>query len=486
MEDVMVHSKSHAEQHAIFKLEDIHCIECAEAVERALRAQPHITGVHLDWSNNVVHVGYHPEMVSPEEIEQVIAGTGCACAPADGTESMVHDHAGHVQQPEARRLQRLQHAVDVQPITMGTKHDRMQYELPATGALHHATPAVEPPVDHSVHAAMGHDIAGHDMAAMDHSAHAGMEDAMAGHDMAAMDHSAHAGMDHSTPMGMDHDMSDPSMAAAMERDIRTRFFIALPLTILTVLYAPLGMNLFGVRLPTFGLDMNLIMLVLSTPVVLYCGWMFIAGAYQSLRRGMLNMSVLIATGVLAAYLFSLLITFIGGETFYEAAAMLITFVLFGHWMEMRSRRGTNEALRALFDLVPPQATVLRDGAEMTIPSSEVQVDDIVVLKPGDKVPVDGVVTERETSIDEALVTGESVPVTKETISNWGQRRATRFRYNPHVVLSPSAPCSARHPGQSLLCCKVLYAHSQPTCCLPTLHPAQPNQPADLALPAGHR
>jgi P-type Cu2+ transporter len=125
---------------------------------------------------------------------------------------------------------------------------------------------------------------------------------------------------------------------------------------------------------------------------------------------MLNLSVLIATGVLAAYLFSLLITFIGGESFFEAAAMLITFVLYGHWMEMRSRRGTNEALRALFDLVPPQATVLRDRQEQTIPSSDVQVSEIVVLKPGDKVPVDGEVTEGETSIDEALVTGESAPL----------------------------------------------------------------------------
>jgi P-type Cu2+ transporter len=124
------------------------------------------------------------------------------------------------------------------------------------------------------------------------------------------------------------------------------------------------------------------------------------------------MSVLIATGVLAAYLFSVLITFLGGETFYEAAAMLVTFVLFGHWMEMRSRRGTNDALRALFDLVPPQATVIREGEEMTIPSSEVRLGDTVVLRPGDKVPVDGEVIEGETSIDEALVTGESVPVTK--------------------------------------------------------------------------
>jgi Cu2+-exporting ATPase len=198
----------------------------------------------------------------------------------------------------------------------------------------------------------------------------------------------------------------------MERDMRNKFFIALLLTIPTVLYSPLGMNLLGVELPTFGLGMNLIMLVLSTPVVFYCGWMFISGAYHSLRRRMLNMSVLIATGVLAAYLASLLLTVVGVETFFEAGAMLVTFVLFGHWMEMRARKGTNDAMRALFDLVPPQATVIRDGAEVTIPSSEVQVGDTVLLRPGDKVPVDGEVTDGETSIDEALVTGESLPVTK--------------------------------------------------------------------------
>ncbi len=408
----MAHPTSHAEHHGTFKLDDIYCTECAEAVEQVLRSQPHVTSVHLDWANNVVHVVYHAGMISAEEIERVIASTGCACAPADDA----YDHAGHVQPSETRRLRRLQHAVDVQPITMGTKHDRMQYEQPATDAdpsrwATHAAPNA-PAIDHRAHVGMDHPMPErHPMAGKE--AVPTVDHAAMGHEMATMDHAAMghemAGMDHAA---MGHDMSDPGMAAAMERDMRTKFFIALLLTIPTVLYAPLGMNLFGVRLPTFGLDMNLIMLILTTPIVFYCGWMFIAGAYQSLRRGMLNMSVLIATGVLAAYVFSVLITFIGGESFFEAAAMLITFVLFGHWMEMRSRRGTNEALRALFDLVPPQATVLRDGQELTIPSSEVQVDEIVVLKPGDKVPVDGEVTEGETSIDEALVTGESVPVTK--------------------------------------------------------------------------
>ena len=187
---------------------------------------------------------------------------------------------------------------------MGTKHDRMQYELPATSANpgQRATQAASStPADHSAHMGMNHAMpASHSMAGQ---AAETMDHAAMGHDMAGIDHAAMghdmAGMDHAA---MGHDMSDPGMAAAMERDMRTKFFIALLLTIPTVLYSPLGMNVFGVRLPTFGLDTNLIMLVLSTPVVFYCGWIFIAGAYQSLRRGMLNMSVLIATGVLAAYL----------------------------------------------------------------------------------------------------------------------------------------------------------------------------------------
>ncbi len=369
------HDTSHQEHQATFKLDGIHCTGCADAVEQALRAQPHITNVHVDWPANAVHVGYHAGMISPSEIERLINTTGCRCESTDGG---AH-HTDQLLPSASRRLDHLKHAVDVQPITMGTKQDRMQYELPATDAhaRHHGAPSASTP------------------GTMDHHGHAGMEQGA---------HGGHA--------GMDHDMSDPWMAAAMERDMRAKFFIALLLTIPTVLYSPLGTNLLGVALPTFGLGMNVIMLALSTPVVFYAGWMFLAGAYHSLRRRVLNMSVLIATGVLAAYIFSVLITFIGGETFFEAAAMLVTFVLFGHWMEMRSRRGTSDALRALFDLVPPQASVFRDGVEQTIPSSEVQLDDIVILRPGDKAPVDGEIIAGETSIDEALVTGESAPVTK--------------------------------------------------------------------------
>ena len=213
--------------------------------------------------------------------------------------------------------------------------------------------------------------------------------------------------------GMAHNMSDPGMAAGMEADIRMRFWVALSLTAVIVLLSPMSAML-GIHLPLTAAVRSWTLLVLTTPVVFWCGWMFISGAYRALRNRSLDMSVLIAVGVLAAYLASVYLTIIGSkDLFYEAAAMLITFVLFGHWMEMKSRRGTSDALRALFDLVPPQARVQRAGKEVEIPTAQVVSGDVIVLRPGDRVPVDGELIEGETAVDEALVTGESLPVEKK-------------------------------------------------------------------------
>lgn len=231
----------------------------------------------------------------------------------------------------------------------------------------------------------------------------------------AKNESEHADHDMQKMSAMDHEvaMTNPQMAKKMEKDMRRRFLVSFLLSIPIFLYSPVGVNLLGLNLPT-PLPINWLLFALTTPIVFWTGSIFITGTYYSLKAKKLNMAVLIATGVLAAYLFSVLLTFIKpeSETFYEAAALLVTFVLFGHWMEMKSRRGTSDALRALFDLVPPKANVIRDGKEISIPSAEIVHDDIVVLRPGDKVPVDGEIVEGESSIDESLVTGESIPVTK--------------------------------------------------------------------------
>ncbi len=204
------------------------------------------------------------------------------------------------------------------------------------------------------------------------------------------------------------------MAASMEADIRLRFWVSLAFSAVIVLLSPMGKmpSLLPLALPAAVRSWTLF--ALTTPVVFWCGWMFISGAYEALRSRKLDMSVLIAVGVLAAYLASVYLTVIGSaDLFYEAAGMLVTFVLFGHWMEMKSRRGTSDALQALFKLVPPKARVIRGGVETEVPTAEVVRGDLLALRPGDLIPVDGEITEGETAVDEALVTGESLPVEKK-------------------------------------------------------------------------
>ena len=246
---------------------------------------------------------------------------------------------------------------------------------------------------------------------------------------AKTDHNAHVGhtigdpskmgfwekfkMSMSMTMGMDHTgLAGREMARLMEIDIRNKFFFSLILTIPIILYSPLGTEFLKLNLPS-PIPLPWLLFILTTPVFLYSGWIFLYSTYFALKNKMLNMAVLIAVGITAAYGFSVLLTLIGSaDSYYEAAAMLITFVLFGHWMEMKSRRGTTDALQALFNLVPPQARLFKDGKEIMVATSDIQLGDIIILKPGDKVPVDGEIIEGETAIDESLVTGESIPTTK--------------------------------------------------------------------------
>lgn len=221
-------------------------------------------------------------------------------------------------------------------------------------------------------------------------------------------------MSMSMTMGMDHTgLAGREMARLMEIDIRNKFFFALIFTIPIILYSPLGTEYLKLNLPS-PLPIPWLLFILTTPVFLYSGWIFLYSTYFALKKRMLNMAVLIAVGITAAYGFSVLLTLIGSaDSYYEAAAMLITFVLFGHWMEMKSRRGTTDALAALFNLVPPQARVFKDGKEIMVATKDLQLGDIIILKPGDKVPVDGEIIEGETAIDESLVTGESIPTAKK-------------------------------------------------------------------------
>ncbi len=252
---------------------------------------------------------------------------------------------------------------------------------------------------------------------MDHPAHKIEHSTHAGHvmgDTLKMTLWEKLKMSMTMTMGMDHTgLAGREMARLMEIDIRNKFFFSLLFTIPIILYSPLGTEYLKLSLPS-PLPLPWLLFILTTPVFFYSGWIFLYSTYTALKNKTLNMAVLVAVGITAAYAFSILLTFIGStDSYYEAAAMLITFVLFGHWMEMKSRRGTTDALQALFNLVPPQARIFKDGREVMVPTGDIQLGDIIILKPGDKVPVDGEITEGETAIDESLVTGESIPASKK-------------------------------------------------------------------------
>ena len=202
---------------------------------------------------------------------------------------------------------------------------------------------------------------------------------------------------------------------AMVRDMRNRFLVAVAFAIPIAIWSELGDRIFGGTPPTpFGVRDDVWEFLLSLPVIFYSSWIFFRGAYIALRARTLDMMVLVAVAIGTGWLYSVAATFfIEGEVFYEAAAFLAAFVLLGHWFEMRARGGANDAIRALLDLAPPKATVIRDGAEFEIPTAEVSVADLLLIRPGSKIPVDAVVLEGESAVDESMVTGESMPVSKK-------------------------------------------------------------------------
>ena len=229
----------------------------------------------------------------------------------------------------------------------------------------------------------------------------------------------------------------------MVRDMRNRFVVTLALAVAIYLYAPIFRQLSGIVLPTpFGISTELLDFLLATPAVFYGGWVFYVGAWRAVRNGVANMAVLVSLSVLAGYLFSVGATFFfTAEVFYEAVAVLLVFILLGHWLEMRARAGASKAVQALLSLAPPQATVIRNGQPVEVPTSEVVLGDIVMIRPGDKLPVDGDVVEGESNVDESMITGESMPVRKvvgDTVIGATINKTGAFRFRATKVGADTA------------------------------------------------
>ncbi len=242
---------------------------------------------------------------------------------------------------------------------------------------------------------------------------------------------------------MMHDMGHaPGMSMQdMANDMRNRFLVALLFAIPVFLYSPMG-KMFGDFATPFGLDNKLFLFIVASGAIIYPGWPFYVAAWRAARNKVANMATLIVLSVGTGYVFSVGATFFyEGEVFYEAAAVLLVFILLGHWLEMRARAGASDAIRALMDLAPPMATVLRGGVEIKVATSEVLAGETVVIKPGDKIPVDGEIIDGGSQVDESMLTGESMPVKKsvaDTVIGATINKSGSFRYKATKVGADTA------------------------------------------------
>ncbi|MDD1478579.1 MULTISPECIES: heavy metal translocating P-type ATPase [unclassified Arthrobacter] len=302
-----------------------------------------------------------------------------------------------------------------------------------------------------------------DHTAMSHTDHPGHGTTA---DMEPPAHTGHAGPVTRNPQEvMGHGGGHGGMSmASMVRDMRNRFVVAATLSVPITLWSPIGRDVLGFTVPApFGLRDDVFALVLSLPVIFYAGWIFFDGAYRALRARTLDMMVLVAVGVGAGWVYSLIVTLTGGgDVFYEAATVLASFVLLGHWFEMRARGGANDAIRTLLELAPAKALVIRDGEPVEVPTSDVLPGDLLLVRPGSKIPTDGTVEDGESDIDESMVTGESLPVAKTvgskvigaTVNTTGTLRVRATKVGADTALAQIVALvqeaqNSKAPGQRL-------------------------------------
>lgn len=381
---------------------------CAAHVRTHLARTPGVERAEVNLATGSADVEFDEGRVSLAVLEARARECGYRCAGSLGRRS------GDV-------------LADAKPASHGG-HGHAGSSGPAAAAHDESTP------NHSAHQHAGHRSAASADPVVVVDPDPGAHEAGHGGHGATDDHSSR---DMMADMGHAHGMSMQDMV----RDMRNRFIVALVFAIPVFLYSPMG-EMFGEFPTPFGMDRNIFLFIVATGAIVYPGWPFYVAAWRAARHGVANMSTLVLLSVGTGYLFSIGATFLyAGEVFYEAASVLLVFILLGHWLEMRARAGASDAIRALMSLAPPMATVLRDGVEAKVPTAEVRVGEIVVVKPGDKIPVDGEVTEGASQVDESMLTGESMPVKKEAgsaVVGASINKSGSFRYRATRVGADTA------------------------------------------------
>jgi len=221
-----------------------------------------------------------------------------------------------------------------------------------------------------------------------------------------------------------------------------KFWVSLVLTIPVVLYADVLKTIFKWSLPSFP-GLTYMPLVLGSIVFFYGGWIFLAGAWREIQGRLPGMMTLIAIAISSAYIWSVYAVFAGAEALFWELTTLITIMLLGHYIEMRAVSGAQGALKELSKLLPDTAEVIRDGKTETVTLSELKEGDVILVRPGAKVPADGTILDGESHLNESMITGESKPVSKKesdpviagTINGDGALKVTVAKLGEHTFLA---------------------------------------------------
>jgi P-type Cu+ transporter len=341
------------------------CASCVRRVERALANHEGVAEASVNFASEEASVAYHPEATNPDELIGIIREAGYGADVRERTFGVTGMTCASCVGRVERALRKLPGVVEAS-VNLANEKATVGYVAGEVG-----------PRD--------------------------LENAVegAGYEVAREDEGS-------------------SAEGSREREygkLRSDFFLAAALTAL-ILIGSVPMML-GFMPPVPVAWLNLGLLVLATPVQFWAGRRFYRGAWGALRHGQANMNTLVVMGTSAAYLYSVVATlapqlFAAGraDVYFDTSALIVTLILLGRLLEARAKGRTNEAIKRLAGLQAKTARVVQDGGEVDVPVEDVEVGDVVIVRPGEKIPVDGRVISGESAVDESMITGESIPVTK--------------------------------------------------------------------------
>jgi P-type Cu+ transporter len=338
------------------KITGMHCASCAMSVEKALQSTAGVSRANVNLATEKATVEYDPALASEESLKKAIENSGFGVNIRTATLGLIGMHCATCAMTIEKALKETEGVLSAS-VNLAAETASIQYNPEVSGI-----PSLKKVVERAGFQAVSREA----------------------------------------------DSGDTEKDARQHEARRLKFLVILS---------------FALAIPTFILSMvspfdmmttDWIMLGLATPVQFYVGSQFYIGAFKALRNGRANMDSLIALGTSAAYLYSFLVllNIFAGAVYFDSAALIISIILLGRWFEARAKGRTSEAIKKLIGLQPKTANVILNGQETQILIDEVEVGNIVVVRPGEKIPVDGVIIEGSSTVDESMLTGESIPVEK--------------------------------------------------------------------------